>query len=597
MTSEPPVDPLEEPARPEPPHGRGRAFPPQPGATVYDYHWADGSIAFKVVRREAHNGHKKKDFKQWSLGPNGWEPRLLIPSGKRPLFRLPSVTTNPTARVLAVEGEKTAVAAAGMVPAGWVVTAWSGGSEAVHHTDWSPLQGRDVTIWPDNDAPGFGAAADLQRILPSIRKVPVPLDFPDKWDLADKPPPGWDRDRLLGLLEGAAPAQLEPPEEPPDNSAQPVLAGIVPHLGWDDIPVPARKWIVDGIVPARTVTLLQGDGGLGKSLLTLQLAHACVTGRQWLGQITRRCNVLAIYCEDDADELHRRLHGIVSRFASDPDDQLPGQHFSDLDGLTLASRVGMENLLMLFEGGDIATFKVTELLGQIAQTADQCGAELIILDSLHDLFGGNENNRVQARQFVNGLQRIAIDRDGAVILNGHPSKAGLRDGDGSSGSTAWNNSVRSRLYLARAKADGDTTRNTGPLGLEIMKANYAAAGERIELTWKDGFFEPAQANRPSDPRSKRSLAEIVFLDCLREVARQGRYVTDSGNASNFAPRTFAQMPSAKGLTKYELQAAMQRLFAANRIVKGPVRGHDRKTYAGLVEASPGPNMGVFGDID
>jgi hypothetical protein len=62
---------------------------------------------------------------------------------------------------------------------------------------------------------------------------------------------------------------------------------------------------------------------------------------------------------------------------------------------------------------------------------------------------GNENDRAQARQFIGMLRGLAIRHECAVLLLSHPSVAGIASGGGSSGSTAWNNSVRSRLYLSR----------------------------------------------------------------------------------------------------------------------------------------------------
>ena len=50
-----------------------------------------------------------------------------------------------------------------------------------------------------------------------------------------------------------------------------------------DQPVPERDWLVPGLVPSGTVTLLGGDGGTGKSLVTLQLAAAIALGTPWLG--------------------------------------------------------------------------------------------------------------------------------------------------------------------------------------------------------------------------------------------------------------------------------------------------------------------------
>jgi RecA-family ATPase len=60
-------------------------------------------------------------------------------------------------------------------------------------------------------------------------------------------------------------------------------------------------------VPDRTVTLLYGDGGTGKSLLALQLAAATALGVKWIGLQPAHGPVLYLSAEDDLDELHRRL--------------------------------------------------------------------------------------------------------------------------------------------------------------------------------------------------------------------------------------------------------------------------------------------------
>ena len=39
---------------------------------------------------------------------------------------------------------------------------------------------------------------------------------------------------------------------------------------WDDIPDTKREWLIDAWLPANTVTMFTGEGGAGKSWLTLQ---------------------------------------------------------------------------------------------------------------------------------------------------------------------------------------------------------------------------------------------------------------------------------------------------------------------------------------
>jgi putative DNA primase/helicase len=66
---------------------------------------------------------------------------------------LNKMAVRPGVRVLVVEGEK-ATCAAMLIVEDYVVVTWPGGSTAARHADWTPLKGRDVTLWRDNDEPG-----------------------------------------------------------------------------------------------------------------------------------------------------------------------------------------------------------------------------------------------------------------------------------------------------------------------------------------------------------------------------------------------------------------------------------------------------------
>ena len=52
------------------------------------------------------------------------------------------------------------------------------GALSAAKADWTPLHGRTVVIWPDNDAAGLQYAADVARLVPGAKVVPVPASFP-----------------------------------------------------------------------------------------------------------------------------------------------------------------------------------------------------------------------------------------------------------------------------------------------------------------------------------------------------------------------------------------------------------------------------------
>ncbi|MPZ09238.1 MAG: DUF927 domain-containing protein [Kiloniellaceae bacterium] len=109
--------------------------------------------------------------------------------------------------MLVVEGEKAADAAAALFPT-YVSTTSPNGAKAADKADWSPLAGRTVVIWPDNDHEGQAYAKTVARLAAaagalSIGIVSVPADFPEKWDLADPLPVDWQADQLATLVEAA----------------------------------------------------------------------------------------------------------------------------------------------------------------------------------------------------------------------------------------------------------------------------------------------------------------------------------------------------------------------------------------------------------
>lgn len=319
--------------------------------------------------------------------------------------------------------------------------------------------------------------------------------------------------------------------------------------------IPERPWHVESLVPARVVTLLQGDGGTGKSILALQLAVATVAGRKWLGQEVRRGNALYLSAEDDRGEIHRRLDAICIDY---------GIGLGDLPGLKVLDLTGADAVLGAADRQ--GRLLPTPRWQEFEQLAAAWEPALIVVDNLADVFAGEENSRPQARQFIAQLQGCAARLNASLVLLGHPSLAGMATGTGSSGSTAWNNSVRSRLYLERPKVDGEP----GPADarmLSVKKANYAPAGLELRLRWSGGVFkadDDAAPLRGIDAEVAELKIEQTFLRLLDEYEAQGRRVGDMPG-STYAPTVFSKDPSANGATRRGLEAAMNRLFAAGTI--------------------------------
>lgn len=342
--------------------------------------------------------------------------------------------------------------------------------------------------------------------------------------------------------------------------AAPLARGLSPidFSKWDGVEPPTREWIVRDWIPSGCVTALYGDGGTGKSLLAQMLVTACVIGGAWLGLPVTQCPAMGLFCEDDSDELISRQAVINAAM---------GVGMRDLGDLDLNSRIGEDNLLMTFEHDGRGM--LTPLWHDLRRAAIRRGARLIVVDTAADTFGGDEISRPQVRQFISAcLGRLALDIGGAVVLCAHPSVRGMADGSGAGGSTAWSNTVRSRLYLTRADGDDDGEADTDARVLARRKANYASIGDTIALRWERGVFvvEPGQDSGmvgSIERRAREREAEDAFMASLAVVNGQGRATSPAPNAQNYAPRMFGR--NGCGYRERDLAAAMERLFAAGRI--------------------------------
>ena len=317
-------------------------------------------------------------------------------------------------------------------------------------------------------------------------------------------------------------------------------------------PVPPRQWLVHGLVPQKTVTLFSGDGGTGKSLLALQLAVAVAAQTAWIGKTANTGRVIFLSAEDDDDELHRRLDDIL---------RAEGRDYGDLSGLTLRSLAGEDALLAVET--QIALMQ-SALFEELDKRAAEEAPALIVIDTLADVYPANENDRAKVRQFVGILRGLAIKRKCAVLLLGHPSLTGLNSGTGTSGSTAWNNSVRSRLYLARISDNGFEPDPDARV-LSTKKANYGRTGGEINLKWEAGVFVAEAQPTGLDALAAGARGERVFLKLLDTLTAQGRYVSASPGPT-YAPTQFASHPEAEGCTKRALKSAMDALFGRGEIV-------------------------------
>ncbi|CAJ0885356.1 hypothetical protein K6V71_16090 [Cupriavidus gilardii] len=157
-----------------------------PATAKWDYLDASGKLIAVVYRYDPPG--RKKEFRPWDA-----RRRKMAPPDPRPLYNQPGMAS--ASLVVLVEGEKCAQA---LINAGIVATtAMHGANAPVEKTDWSPLAGKAVLIWPDRDKPGWEYATQAAQAILSAGAKTCHILYPpeeaaDGWDAADAVIEGFD---------------------------------------------------------------------------------------------------------------------------------------------------------------------------------------------------------------------------------------------------------------------------------------------------------------------------------------------------------------------------------------------------------------------
>jgi RecA-family ATPase len=323
---------------------------------------------------------------------------------------------------------------------------------------------------------------------------------------------------------------------------------------WAGHPVPEQQWLVRNRIPRPAVTILSGDGATGKTLIALQLASASLRGADWLGAMVDEPGPADFYtAEEPQDEIHRRLARITER---------QGIGLANLVGLRVVSRADDDAVLAVVDRKGLV--RPTSLFNDFANNAVTRRPSLIIIESAADVFAVQENDRSQARQCVGLLRRLAFKAEAAVLLLAHPSLSGMATNRGTSGSTAWNNSARSRLYLSAPSTSDEGDPDSDVRQLETKKSNYGPPGECVRLRWDNGIFVLASSAASAQQIATEHSIERSYLDCLDVATARGLRVFPHPGRG-YAPKVFAGMPEAAGSGWKAFAGAQARLMSAGQI--------------------------------
>jgi RecA-family ATPase len=356
------------------------------------------------------------------------------------------------------------------------------------------------------------------------------------------------------------------------------------YLEWDILAArgepPTRSWALQDWLGMGYTTLLAAKGGMGKSIFAQQLGTALALPHDFIACIENGRRVLGWFGEDDHDELWRRQDAICRRFQV-PMDALRGKLLLESMIDTDCCLVGKSSL----GAGLIRTNMLHDLRDQIGDTKSQ----VVILDNVAKMFAGNENDRGEVTAFLTALAWAAQPTRAAVLLISHVAKGMNSE---FSGSTAWENAVRSRWWLTDRPPDSpeqskEETEATDLRYLSKRKVNYSARDICI-LRYGEGSYAVAEAPAATGTlmsNIRRRHALNVILAGFPKLTAMRLTPTDSAaSRDNYLPAMLIAYQFHEGYSRRELADAMRSLMVDN-ILRREIIGHypNRTPKYGLVQ--------------
>jgi putative DNA primase/helicase len=333
----------------------------------------------------------------------------------------------------------------------------------------------------------------------------------------------------------AAPPRISTESEPAPDGLVLVRAS--------DVVSEAVRFLFDLWIPLRSLTLLVGEGGLGKSTLTDDFIAKATRGLLPGDLFGVPIDVLIATAEDALAVVKARLMAAGA--------ELERVHFVTI------RRAGVEGDLEL--GID---------LERVRHAIRKTGARLLVIDPLGAHIGSEINtwNDASVRRVLGPLARLASEEDISVVGIAHVNKSTLRDlYRRVGGSVGFFNAARSVMVFARdpddrsdqsqlrilAHGKQNWSRPAAALRFRIVPIALPDGIETIRFDWLGAAAGVRIADLlggdDEEERGKRADARRFLLDNLGQGPRPSQEITDEAAAENIAAATLRRAKEDLGV--------------------------------------------------
>lgn len=350
---------------------------------------------FVVMRFNATHRIKAKGAPFSKNADGTWSNKR--PAGLMPIYYQAKRLDLP---VIINEGEKACKGCA-KIYEGDAVT-WHGGTNGWSKCDWSPIYGKEVYIFPDNDEAGKKCALEIQKHLKSNGcKVTVanpPKDFAEKDDLWDAYEKGYfaTSDDLVNYIKN------NPIKKPRGSLYVQTVNEIMSNITEPD-------WVIDRIAESGTVLSVFGEPKSGKSFITIAMSCAVATGTDFYDYKTKKSAVIYLAGEGFTG-IARRCKSYETFFDVKLSD-------APLLITNRGSRIGDDDEFAMLQ----------DLCRDVKEEHGQIG--MIVIDTLARNYGLNENSTEDMNLFIQRVDELKEEFGATMVIvhhTGHVSSGRAR---------------------------------------------------------------------------------------------------------------------------------------------------------------------------
>ena len=561
-----------------------------------EWHYTDeDGISLFLKQRFKTYDAKGKTYKTLRVMPDGSRVGKLGDCRIVP-YRLPEVRQAVAdGRVIYIcEGEKAADALCSLGVVATTSHAGAGG--------WNPdlnqyFTGANVVVVPDNDIAGWGYAHKIVESLigtGSTKSIRV-LDLPhlshkeDAYEWVNR----YDGTRtLLAQIAKACPVvestdQVQTPqrllqsvETPQDQQSIPTKPRVLVE-SWDSIKDEPVEWLIDSIIPKRAFVALYAPPASYKSFISLDLAEAIATGRDWMGYRIPKKGAVLYICGEGHGGMGARVKACKIQ------NQSP-------DGANLYIIRAQLNLRSSPEDFAELINAINALIAEIDEPL-----EIIILDTLMRMSGGgfNENSSEDMGAFITQAGKLqelyecalmVIHHSGKDVtkgLRGHSSLLGAVDTEleiqrqdsviNSGDSAVIGNAI---LTVSKQKDGADSIQ----IGIEIISIEIGMSDLGFEITTSLAIRQNQDIASTTSKGSKNNQGsgnnQRIEMDSLMKVIKSKASYREVDGTSRYGVSLDDwrdEFWSMKGCTEEDKVSfrkawmrARERLVAVNKITIG-----------------------------